>query len=140
MAQWAVEQWAGFPVDQEPRALVFTGPIVLPERGFKTGEAKIAFLRGHIEVRGPVPEDVISLLRAQGSPEGHHGPAVSPLILSDATKSDALFSTDRGQRILPTWRFVGEELLGGLDVLDPEIARTQWTRPEPPSASTRKYH
>jgi hypothetical protein len=132
MATWAVERWTDFPVDQDPRPLVFTGPMVLPERGFRTGEAKIAFLRGDVEVQGSVPDGVLDTLRDAGSPERHPGPNVGPLVLTHGERSEKIFSTDRGQRALPAWRFEGEELLGVLWVLDPEVAAMQWKPVEPP--------
>ena len=36
MASWALERWADFPIELDPRPLVITGPIVLPEKGFRT--------------------------------------------------------------------------------------------------------
>ena len=76
MADWALERWARFPVDQEPRALVFTGPMVVVDRGFTTGNAQLAFLRREVEVEGDVPDDVLVLLGGPGSPDRHAGTAV----------------------------------------------------------------
>jgi hypothetical protein len=86
MAMWAVERWAGFPVDQDPRPLVFTGSIIGPEKGFRTGEAKLAFLRGAVEVQSLVPEDVLAWLRHAQLPERHPGRSVKPLVLTGGTK------------------------------------------------------
>jgi hypothetical protein len=132
MASWALDRWADFPVDLDPRPLVITGPIVLPEKGFRTGEAKIAFLRGDIEVQGPVPHDVLGALRDAGSLERHPGPEVRPLVLTHGAKSEATFLTDRGPRILPAWRFDGEDLLGMLSVVEPEVVAMGWKPGEPP--------
>jgi len=143
MAKWAVERWADFPVDRHPRPLISTGPIVNPEKGFRTGNAKIAFIRGDIEVQGSVPNDVLVILRDRGSSERHPGPEVAPLVLSDGTKAETTFSTDRGQRMLSAWRFHGEELLGLLWVLDPEIAASQWRpleTPDQPAPAGRHVH
>lgn len=143
MARWAVERWADFPVDEDPRPLVFTGPVVLPERGFRTGEAKIAFLRGKIEVQGPVPDKVLATLCDAGSLERHPGPVVGPLVLTGAKKSEMKFSTDRGPRVLPAWSFEGDELLGVLLVLDPEVVAMQWRPVEPPlqpAPTPRHFH
>jgi hypothetical protein len=132
MPQWAVEQWADFPVDKDPRPLVFTGPIAIPDNGFTTGQAKAAFLRGDIEVQGPGFESVLAILGNPGSTEQHPGSIVGPLILTNGTKAETSFSTDRGTRVLPAWRFEGTELLGVLWVVDPEVATKRWKPTEPP--------
>lgn len=131
-AQWAVERWADFPVDRNPRPLVFTGPLAIPDNGFTTGHAKAAFLRGDIEVQGPGPDSVLALLRNSGSPDQHAGSNVGPLILTNGKKAETSFSTDRGKRVLPAWRFEGTELLGVLWVVDPDVATNQWKPTEPP--------
>ncbi len=132
MAKWAVERWGDFPVDQDPRPLVFTGPIAIPDKGFTTGQAKLAFLRGDIEVHGPALDSVLAVLRTAGSLEQHPGSILGPLILNNPTKAETSFSTDRGKRVLSAWRFEGTELLGVLWVIDPEIAANQWKPVEPP--------
>ena len=143
MAMWAVEQWADFPVDHDPRPLVFTGSIVIPEEGFRTAEAKVAFARGDIEVQGPVLDGVLAILRGVRSSERHSGSILGPLVLTDGKKSERSFSTDRGPRILPAWLFKGRELLGVLWVLDPDVAAKRWTPMEPseqPAATGGRVH
>jgi hypothetical protein len=132
LATWAVERWADFPVDEDPRPLVFTGPIAFPDDGFTTGRAKAAFLRGDIEVQGPGHDSVLTILRHPGSTEQHPGSNPGPLILTNGRKAETSFSTDRGKRVLPAWRFEGTELLGALWVVDPEVAVHQWKPMEPP--------
>lgn len=48
-ARWAVKRWEAFPVDAVPRPLVLAGPGVISERGFRSGEAKDAWLSGRYE-------------------------------------------------------------------------------------------
>ncbi len=43
-----------------------------------------------------------------------------------------MFSTDRGPRLLPAWRFEGEELLGTISVVDPDTGTRSWKPAEPP--------
>jgi hypothetical protein len=143
MAKWAVERWADFPVDQDPRPLVFTGPITIPVEGFRTVEAKAAFLRGDVEVQGPVPNSVLAILRRRGSSGQHSGFTSGPLVITDATRSETSFSTDRGPCILPAWLFKGRELLGVLWILDPDVAANRWKPSElsgPPAPTGGRAH
>ncbi len=55
-ARWAVGRWANFPVDQIPGPLVLVGPRAIVEQGFKTGEAKLAFVEGAIESSVALPD------------------------------------------------------------------------------------
>lgn len=128
-ATWAVERWADFPVQQDPRPWVFTGPIVCPEKGFRTGDAKLAFLRGDVEVEGWVPNEVLAILHDRTH---RSGPDIPPLALNGGTKSETSFSTDRGPRLLPAWRFQSEDLLGPLWVIDSEVAASRWKPTAPP--------
>ena len=48
-ARWALQRWESFPADRQPRPLVLTGPPSRFERGFRSGEAKLAFLYGDIQ-------------------------------------------------------------------------------------------
>lgn len=48
-ARWALQRWEAFPVDRAPRPLVLTAPAVGFERGFRSGDAKMAFLHGDIQ-------------------------------------------------------------------------------------------
>jgi hypothetical protein len=56
--QWAIERWAQFPVDADPRPLVLTGsqPTFA---GFSDGAAKVAYLQGDLVAAGDIPEVVM---------------------------------------------------------------------------------
>jgi len=142
LASWALARWIDFPVDADPRPWVFVGSVVLPDGGFRTGEAKISFLKGDVITTVPVPDDVLRLVRAQrhqvsGRPES------PPLVISDVLRSDADFSTDRGRVRLPAWGLAGSDINGHIWVLDPEVEAERWrpTEPGPPAPSlTRSPH
>jgi hypothetical protein len=135
-ASWALARWADFPVAAKPRPWVFVGPVVFSDSGFRTGDAKRSFLKGDIETRIPVPDDVLRLVRDQ-----HHdvdGPTDSlPLIISHVSKSDAEFVTDVGRVRLPAWELAGPDIIGHIWVLDPDIEAQRWrpTEPSPPAPS-----
>lgn len=131
-ARWAVARWDGFPVDLVPRPLVLAGQPFVGGRGFRSGEAKWAFLHGRFEAEAEVPEPVLALLPARRPMPG----AMSeppPLRITGAVRSEAEFSTDRGRRTLPAWRLELDGCDGPMFVLDPDIAATAWAPEEPPS-------
>lgn len=131
-ASWALGRWASFPVDQEPRPLVLIGAAANPEGGFRSGPAKLAFLRGHVEPTVPLPAGLLDVLGAGETREASPGPRHNrgALLITGAAKEHAVFATDRGRRSLPAWRLAGPDLVGSLWVLDPAIAATVWTPPE----------
>lgn len=93
LASWALARWGDFPITATPRAWVFVGSVVLPDGGFRTGEAKISFLKGDITTTVPVPDEVLRLVRAQRHQVS--GRAESPpLVINDVVRSDADFFTD----------------------------------------------
>jgi hypothetical protein len=136
LASWALSRWADFPVDANPRLWVFVGSVVFPDGGFRTGDAKLSFLKGDIVTTVPLPDDVLSLIRA-----GRHqvnGPTESPpLVISGVMKSEADFSTDRGRVRLPAWGLNGSDIKGHIWVLAPEVETQQWKpiEPRPPAPS-----
>jgi hypothetical protein len=133
-ARWALQRWASFPVDHRPRPLVLTAPLTRFEGGFRSGEAKLAFLRGDIEPAVPLPDELLDLLR-----RSERGPRAapqkrrwkSPLLITQASPGQAKFTTDRGLRELPAWRLGGPEVGGGFWALDPVVASGCWAPPEP---------
>jgi hypothetical protein len=111
----ALDRWASFPVDAEPRPLVLLGGDVTgPLGGFASDEAKEAFLQGAFVdpaslPSGPAAADgydvvtaaqAVELLRDSGTP----GPeAVRPLVITSVQLGRANFETDRGSTELPAW-------------------------------------
>jgi hypothetical protein len=115
----ALRLWRTFPVLAKPRPIVLLrGENVLdPPSGFRTGEAKIAYIEGRFVLRTPLPPGpataggfrlVVSAaaafrrLAAAGRP-GHD--QVPPLLVTSVHLATATFMTDRGSVRLPTWRF-----------------------------------
>jgi len=131
LALWALERWRGFPVDANPRPWVFVGSIVRPQRGFRTGEAKLSFLTGNVTSTVPVPDEVLGLVR-QSRSQVTGATHSLPLVINRAWRSKADFLTDRGHTRFLAWGLDGEALIGPIWVLDPDIASKQWTPSEPP--------
>jgi len=132
-ARWAVARWAGFPVARVPRPLVLVGPDQWPEGGFRSGDAKLAFLYGRVEADVALPETVLAALRARPhQAPSHRGPR-APLVITGAARSETEFLTDRGRRVLPAWRLTVSNANGPIWVLDPDVASQAWAPEEPPS-------
>ena len=88
-------------------------------------------MAGNITVTASVPEDVLFLLRqSRAQVTGTAGPR--PIVLDRVWRSQADFLTDRGHVAFQAWGLDGDELIGQIWVLDPDIASKQWTPPEPP--------
>lgn len=135
-ARWALQRWASFPVDHRPRPLVLTAPLTRFERGFRSGDAKLAFHYGDIEPAVPLPDGLLDLLRGSGSERGPRAEPrqrrwKSPLLITQASRGQAEFATDRGRREFPAWRLGGPEIGGALWALDPKVASGCWAPPEP---------
>jgi hypothetical protein len=132
-AGWALRWWETFPVGLRPRPLVMTGPLTIV-RGFRSGEAKLAFQHGDIDAAVPLPDGLLEALR-----ENHDDPISAaerrhwktPLLITHAQADRAEFSTDRGRRELPAWRLTGPEVDGPFWILDQAIASQRWTPPAP---------
>jgi hypothetical protein len=136
LASWALSRWSDFPVAAKLRPWVFVGPVVSPDGGFRTGDAKLSFMKGDVITTPSIPDDVLKLLRA----ERHevNGPSESPpLVISGVMRSEADFSTDRGRVRLSAWGLTGSGINGRIWVLDPEVEAQRWkpTEPSPPAPS-----
>ncbi len=107
-ARWAVDRWAEFPVDRAPRPLVLVGSRSFVAGGFRSGEAKMAFIDGLFEAGLPVPGPVLASLPAQRDRPASGRPSPAPLVITAAARSETEFWTDRGRRVLPAWRGHGE--------------------------------
>lgn len=131
-ARWALSRWESFPISQQRRPLVMCGPLTRFERGFRSGEGKLAFHYGDIEAVAPLPREMLDVLRANAP---HPMPSPKwwsrPLMITQASPDTAEFSTDRGRREFPAWRLGGPEVDGTFWALDPAIAATRWQPPEP---------
>ncbi len=130
VASWALERWAGFPVEANPRPWVFVGPVIRPEGGFRTGGAKISFMRADINTTVPIPDDVMAHIRqhrhqVRGSTQSR------PLEIDRVSKSEADFRTDRGRVRLPAWGLERHDIIGRIWVLDSEVVAQRWKPPEP---------
>jgi len=124
-ARRALRAWSAFPADRTDRPLVLLSGVTIPG-GFRTGEQKLAFLRGAVDAVPGFPADILAVMRC--NPSGHAGPP--PLTLTTAVKGTAEFSTDRGRRPLPAWKVRARDVPEPLWVLDPAIIRQTW-QPEP---------
>jgi hypothetical protein len=131
-ARWAVARWDAFPAEHQPRPLVLVGERAFVEQGFATGEAKLAFIQGHVESAVPVPTAVLArLVRRVGT--GRSESAGPPLVITEAAPAQTEFVTDRGRRLLPAWRLTAIDALGPIWVLDPDLAPGEWQPAEPPA-------
>jgi len=125
-AAWrAVAGWADFPASAGPRPLVLLHGPVRVDRGFATGDAKLAFLLGVVEAEAGVAEEAVQSLRRQASGTGPRPRA--PLRVSAAERSEAEFATDRGYRRLPAWKLDAADMLGPIWVLTGEAQSRCWS-------------
>jgi hypothetical protein len=109
------------------------GSLTIFERGFRSGEAKLAFHYGDIEPVVPLRAGVLDVLRANAPSPGPLGQRrwSHALLITQADPDSAVFATDRGRREYPAWRLGGPEVDGALWALDPAIAATRWQPPRP---------
>jgi hypothetical protein len=128
-ARRALEAWAGFPADREPRPLVLLGPAARPG-GFPDGQTKMAFLRGAVQADPGFPAAVLQVMRCE--PAEYAG---LPLRLTKATLGTAEFATDRGRQELPAWRVRAKHVPEPIWVLDPAIVQLTWQPPGPDPVS-----
>ena len=130
-ARWAVAGWADFPARAAPRPLVLLDGPVRVDKGFATGDAKLAFLRGVVEAEAEVPEDALRLLR---QPAAGTGPRPrGGLRVVAAERSEAEFATDRGHQRLPAWRLEAADTLGPIWALTGEAQARCWFPSKPAS-------
>jgi hypothetical protein len=115
-----LDQWAPFPVDEEPRPLVLLASRVRA-LGFPDGETKRAFIDRAFEAQPGFPSHVFEAMVS--SDRDISG---TILLLSSATLEDFEFATDRGRRLLPAWRVRAEGIREPIWVLDPAIEDSIW--------------
>ena len=123
-ASAALVEWADFPVTVTPRPLVLTSYPRVFRGGFRSGDAKLAFLDGAIDTHVPLPEGVLDLLGARQT-------ATSQLRLQvlDAQSSIGVFDTDRGPTELPAWQLTLTDVDESITVLDPQVVGQAWRPP-----------
>lgn len=127
-ARRAVAGWAEFPAGADPRPLVLLDGPVRVSKGFATGDAKLAFLRGVVEAEAGVPEEAVRPLRR---PAAGTGPRPrGQLRVVAAELSEAEFATDRGRQRLPAWRLEAADALGPIWVLTGEAQARCWSPSE----------
>jgi len=129
-ARWAVSRWDAFPVDREPRPLVLLGEVAHARNGFRSQRAKLAFMKGWIEPRVPLPDAVLEIL-GQRPERPEREPAI---VITAAERCAVEQRTDRGPRWLPGWELRSEQTLGPIVVLDPDVIARAWEpgEPDPP--------
>ena len=124
-ARMAVERWTRFPATADPRPTVLLDSPVRSEDGFTNTDAKIAFCSGTVESAEDVPDEPLRLLRSAG--DGGFPPE-APLIVTRAVLSEALFATDRGERLVSAWRIEADGALGPIWAVAETLGRC-WTPP-----------
>jgi hypothetical protein len=129
-AQWAVERWETFPVSLVPRPLVLVGPRLKAEGGFRSGDAKHAFLAGRFEWPDSVPERLKAA--ATAAAEFPDGRSRSLLEIVSIEAGETEFSTDRGRVRLAAWRLAAPDALGSIWLLDPGVRDWQPSSDPPP--------
>jgi hypothetical protein len=151
------QQWDAFPVDRVPRPIVVVTGGLLEVAGFRSGESKLAFLTGRIELATRLPEapatvavdlpegrftfpvlrpdEAFASVRAQGSPAIAPDSSPAPVRVTSVTLGSAAFSTDRGRLRLPAWLFGGPDLIEA--VAWPAVGKEAfWRYGEPNNAVT----
>jgi hypothetical protein len=146
----ALQAWATFPVNASPRPLVLTtDPVSAPARGFRTVDAKEAFLSGAFTAPAVLPSgprhaagypvttaaDAFALLRAEGTPAGGAPRPPTPLVITGVRFGESSFGTDRGTRLLPAWLFSFE---GGVQDPGAVVAIAESSRFTAPAESLHR--
>jgi hypothetical protein len=130
-ARWAVGCWAGFPVAQRPRPMVFVGPRAWVDGGFHSGSARLGLLHGLIESALPLPGRIVAALGHQVLNETTPPSGAVPIVVTAAREAEAVFRTDRGPRMIPAWQLEADGVDGSIWVADPEPTPI-WEPQRPP--------
>ncbi len=151
------QRWEAFPVDRVPRPIVVVAGGLVEVAGFHSGDGKLAFLTGRIELATRLPEapatvavdlpegrftfpvlrpdEAFVSVRAQGSPANAPNSSPAPVRVTSVTLGSAEFSTDRGRLRLPAWLFGGPDIMEA--VAWPAVGKEAfWRYGEPNDAST----
>ncbi|MEV0717874.1 hypothetical protein [Asanoa sp. NPDC050611] len=157
IAPGGAQDWDGFPVDQKPRPIIVTGGGLAEISGFNSGDGKLAFMTGRIELAAPLPEtpatvtadlpdgrfafpalrpdEAFALVRGQGEPANAPDASPAPIRITTITLGSAEFGTDRGRLRLPAWLFDGPDFIE--PVAWPALAKEAfWRYGEPNDAVT----
>ncbi|HTF08843.1 MAG TPA: hypothetical protein VK659_11800 [Asanoa sp.] len=150
-------EWDAFPVDRVPRPIVVVTGGLIEVLGFHSGDAKVAFLTGRIELATRLPEapatvavdlpegrftfpalppdEAFASVRAQGSPANAPDSSPAPVRFTSVTLGSAEFSTDRGRLRLPAWLFGGPDIMEA--IAWPAVGKEAfWRYGEPNNAAT----
>jgi hypothetical protein len=120
--QQALDEWAPFPVDRQPRPLVLLAAKVRA-LGFPDGATKRAFVDRAFEGAPGFPPRVLEAM-AKGSI--HRSSSSTNVVLTSAKLEECEFKTDRGPRALPAWRVEAAGIQQPIWVLDPAVEHTIW--------------
>jgi hypothetical protein len=116
----ALDAWASFPINAPVRPLVLTAdPVSAPASGFRTVDAKEAFLSGLFVAPDAVPSrpqqaegfpvmsaaQALEVMRGEGTPAGGAPRPPTPLVIASIRFGTASFATDLGTQLLPAWLF-----------------------------------
>ncbi|MBV9823790.1 MAG: hypothetical protein JO144_16290 [Actinobacteria bacterium] len=124
----ALAKWRSFPVTANPRPLVLVGaPVLDPATGFRTGDAKLAYVSGAFEPAVALPSTPVTsggyaLVTARAALEKLRAsaakqPVAHPVRIVAVSLGKASFGTDRGPRTLPAWRFTLDQAADPVEVL-----------------------
>jgi hypothetical protein len=146
----ALDAWASFPIDASVRPLVLTAdPVSAPASGFRTVDAKEAFLTGLFTAPDAVPSgpqeadgfpvisaaQALAVMRAEGTPAGGAPRPPTPLVITGVRFGTSSFATDRGTQLLPAWLFFFQGVQNPATVL---AVATSSTFPAPPESLHRQ--
>ena len=116
----ALDAWASFPINASVRPLVLTSdPVSAPTSGFRTVDAKDAFLTGLFIAPDAIPSgpqqaegfpvisaaQALAAMRAEGTAAGGAPHPPTPLVITSVRFGTSSFATDRGTQLLPAWLF-----------------------------------
>jgi hypothetical protein len=134
----AMAHWASFPAGAATRPLVVeAGADVSGAHGFTSAAAKDAFVAGAISLPGSLPAGpssragfpLISAARAASVLTTRHASGLNPstrLAVTRVRLGFGAFETDRGQQVLPAWRFTIRGVSAPVNVLAVAASARFW--------------
>jgi hypothetical protein len=122
----ALDLWADFPVDREPRPVVLTASALRVDGRFRDGNAKRAFCARRFVGHANVAEEALEVLRLNGERVSSGLREPSQIAVLQAVKTTAVFRTDRGPRQLTAWQITTDGVTGTVVALDREALDSCW--------------
>ena len=115
----ALEKWAGFPVDREPRPIVLTGQSPQEADRLAADPRWRAVFDGPAVPESELPPELLPAARhyCRDVRTGRRRP------LARIVRADGPFATDRGLRELPAWMMFPADRRWPFIALDPEFER-----------------